>query len=480
MASKRVGRGHTPSAVVQLTRTQAASLAGDAFLTISLAKSLLFNVSAGAARPKVLLYLLITMVPFAVLAPVVGPLVDHLHRGRRAVVAATCFGRGLLCLLMAGDLGSILLYPEAFGALMLGKGYAVANKALVPTLIEDPQALVGVNSRLARIGLVGGAVAAPLAGGISKVAGSPWTLRTGLLVYVGAGVLALRLPKPDGERPRRKTLAPPAPDVGAGRGGLFDGEPYFAEMKGRRTGRGARFIDRLDKRQSMPGISEETLLMLSASAMGILRGAVGFLTFLAIFVLKTNHSSLLLYGLVLAAGVVGSFVGAVVAPPMRRRLREQTILVVSMVLPLVFSLADWWKLGKDGLSLVALSLGIGASAGRVAFDSLVQRNAPEQARGRAFARYETRFQLTWVGGAFLAVVVHFGTTAGMVLLSGALGLGASVYSSGLRGRRNPGPHVRPAAGPDLPPAGPDLPPAGPDLPPAGPDLPPAGPRWPGP
>ncbi|MGH9300702.1 MAG: MFS transporter, partial [Acidimicrobiales bacterium] len=437
MGTKRVSSLRSPSAVVQLTRVQAASLAGDAFLTVALAKSLLFSVSAGAARPKVLLYLVITMIPFAVLAPVVGPMVDRLHRGRRAVVAATCFGRGLLCALMAGQLHSLFLYPEAFGALMLGKGYAVANKALVPTLIANPDSLVGVNSRLARIGLVGGTVAAPLAAGISKVAGSPWSLRVGLLVYALAGTLALWLPRPQGEtRPESNPSAEPVA------GAPFDGEPYFSELRNQRSGWGARLIDHLDRR-ALPstgqapgrtGLSAQAILLLSASAMGMLRGAVGFLTFLAIFVFKMQHSSLFLYGLVLGAGGAGSFIGAVVAPALRKRVKEQAILIVSLALPLAVALFDWWQLGLDGLALVALALGIGASAGRVAFDSLVQRNAPAMARGRAFARYETRFQLTWVVGALLPVLLHFNVTAGMIVLSAALAVGVFVYSSGLLGR----------------------------------------------
>jgi hypothetical protein len=48
---------------------------------------------------------------------------------------------------------------------------------------------------------------------------------------------------------------------------------------------------------------------------------------------------------------------------------------------------------------------VGAAAGRLAFDSLVQRDAPEAARGRTFARFETRFQLAWVGGAFVPAAI---------------------------------------------------------------------------
>jgi hypothetical protein len=51
------------------------------------------------------------------------------------------------------------------------------------------------------------------------------------------------------------------------------------------------------------------------------------------------------------------------------------------------------------------------------FDSLVQRDAPDAARGRAFARFETRFQLVWVVGAVVAVAYHWKERGGLFLLA---------------------------------------------------------------
>ena len=62
---------------------------------------------------------------------------------------------------------------------------------------------------------------------------------------------------------------------------------------------------------------------------------------------------------------------------------------------------------------MGLTVGAATGGGRLAFDSIVQRDAPELARGRLFARYETRFQLAWVLGALIPVALPIGATPGL-------------------------------------------------------------------
>ena len=74
-----------------------------------------------------------------------------------------------------------------------------------------------------------------------------------------------------------------------------------------------------------------------------------------------------------------------------------------------------------------------AAAAKVAFDSIVQRDAPDTARGQAFARFETRFQLMWVIGAALPVVItplprHI--DLGMVVLAFAAAFAGFSYAVG--------------------------------------------------
>ena len=72
--------------------------------------------------------------------------------------------------------------------------------------------------------------------------------------------------------------------------------------------------------------------------------------------------------------------------------------------------------GRWSLVLPALVVGVATGGGRLAFDSIVQRDAPELARGRLFARYETRFQLAWVVGALIPVAAPIGLRPGLATL----------------------------------------------------------------
>ena len=85
----------------RLALAYAIGVAGDVFVTVSLADTLFFSATTGQARPKVLLYLLLTLAPFALVAPVFGPLLDRTRGGRRLLFAATMAARAVLCLVMA-------------------------------------------------------------------------------------------------------------------------------------------------------------------------------------------------------------------------------------------------------------------------------------------------------------------------------------------------------------------------------------------
>ena len=98
-----------------LARAHLLSAAGDALIAIALAGSLFFNLDPAAARPKVALYLLVTMAPFAVVGPLIGPLVDRRRGGRRGMIISAGIARAVLALLMVRHLDSLLLFPEAFG-----------------------------------------------------------------------------------------------------------------------------------------------------------------------------------------------------------------------------------------------------------------------------------------------------------------------------------------------------------------------------
>jgi MFS family permease len=389
--SREVQLGQSPFA--RLALTHALAIGADTLVAVALAGSIFFSASLAAARPKVLLYLGITMVPFAVVAPVMGPALDKTKGGRRLMVAVFALGRAGLCLFMANHLNSLLFYPAAFGTLALSKGYLVAKSALVPAVVPDETGLVEANSRLALIAVLAGVALGPLGAGIQTLLGARWVLRLAALINLASVVAAFRIPR------AARTAKPVQPVEVA--------ELHAASIR------------------------------LAATAMTVLRAAVGFLTFLAAFDLKRSGAKSWLFGLVIGAGALGGFLGALIAPRLRRVVKEETILVGSLLVPAVVTLFGARAFGNTAIAVVACVIAVGAASGRLAFDSLVQRDAPEAARGRTFARFETRFQLAWVGGGFIpAAIPHLPGRLGFLVLAVAMAFFGLSYFAAVRSTRS--------------------------------------------
>jgi hypothetical protein len=188
------GAGRTGLAT--LIETTAVSGAADAFVTIALAGTIFFSTSVDQARGRVVLFLIITMAPFAVLAPFIGPALDRIQQGRRFVLAGTMLARGLLCYAMSANVAdSVTLLPAAFGILVLQKAGGVVKASVTPRLLPAEITLVKANARSGLISLAASTVAAVLAAGVQFAGGAAWTLRVGTLIYLAAMVLALRLPE---------------------------------------------------------------------------------------------------------------------------------------------------------------------------------------------------------------------------------------------------------------------------------------------
>jgi predicted MFS family arabinose efflux permease len=185
--------------------------------------------------------------------------------------------------------------------------------------------------------------------------------------------------------------------------------------------------------------------------MALLRAGVGFLTFLVAFALKADHEPAWFFGAVLAVSAVGGFVGNVLAPVIRRRFREEWILVSALVLPALVALWAARSGGRWSFVFTSVMVAASAAAGKVAFDSLLQRDGPDDLRGRAFARFETRFQLVWVVGALVPVALFdvMDARVGFFVLACVLGFAGLSYVGGLRAARDrdrPDPESVPRAG----------------------------------
>src|SRR5260370_26710887 len=119
------------------------------------------------------------MAGWAVGARVVGAFLDRTRGGRRLMVAGAMAGRAVICMLMANKINSPLLYPLAFGALVLSKGQSIAKSSLVPAVVDFPRELVLAESPLTIIFVVGAPLAAPPAAVVPKTLCGAWVVRVG-------------------------------------------------------------------------------------------------------------------------------------------------------------------------------------------------------------------------------------------------------------------------------------------------------------
>lgn len=366
---RRMFRSHQPLDAYALVHL--ASVAGDALVTVALADTVFFSVPVGEAKLKVALYLGLTMAPLAIASPLLVPLLD---RGghRRVISAASAAGRAAATLVLAASLSTALLFPFAFAVLVLSKVHGLTKNGLTMAYAQSREGLVQANARLGRVAVVS-AVSAGLAGAISiRLDGGALPLRLATLAYTACVLLTMRLPQPDPVPARHSGVA--------------------------RLGR---------------------LPSLAPAAVGAagLRGASGFLLFLLAFALRGGGQPRYWFGILAAAALAGGFVGDLVAPRLPAALREERIVLASIV---AAGLAAVFALASFHLWTLALFCGLAGTAtelGRLAFQSLMQRSAPGGAQGRVFVRYEVAFQLAWVGGALLPAVLPISFRAGVIVLA---------------------------------------------------------------
>lgn len=358
----------------RLARTHAASTMADAMVAASLAGSLFFELPADGARGPVLRYLVITMLPFAVLSPLIGPLIDRMKGGHRLVVIGSAVARAVICYLLITRITSesTVFFLLALCLLVGQKSYQVARSALVPAVVDSDAELVQANSKLSLISGLSGFIGVIPAGILLKAFGAEWSVALAMCTYVVSAVLATGISKAQVATTR-------------------------ADEVERHELRGATII-------------------MAGTAMGLIRACVGFLTLLVAFDFRGGDRPAWQFAVVGGVSVLSQLAGAAMAPHIRAHTSEENLLTGVLALLVAGGFVALTVGEVLGASLLGACVGFAAGAGKLAFDSILQRDAPDANRGRAFARFETRFQVTWVIGALIPVAIHLRATAGFLVL----------------------------------------------------------------
>lgn len=394
--------GAGESGLGKLIELHGVNGAGDVMITVALASTVFFSVPTDEARGRVALYLAITMAPFTLLAPVIGPLLDRLPHGRRAAMAAAMGARALLALVLSGAVisGSIEMYPAALGVLVASKAYGVVRSAVVPRLLPPRFSLVKANSRVTLCGLLATGVAAPIAAGLQQV-GPRWPLYGAFVIFVAGTVLSFTLP----------------PKVDSARG---EDRALLAADERHLHGPHRKPVKRPGLRTVGPAVTHA----LAANA-GI-RCLSGFLIFFLAFLLRVHplsgQSAAVSLGIVGVAAGAGNALGTAVGAWLRSRAPEIIIVtVVAIVLGAAVTAAVFFSTVL--VACLAAVAGFAQALAKLSLDALIQRDVPEQVRTSAFARSETLLQVSWVFGGAVGIVLPLNGTLGLSVAAAIIAAG---------------------------------------------------------
>ncbi|MEV7417770.1 MFS transporter [Streptomyces sp. NPDC089919] len=397
--------GAGESGLGKLIELHAVNGAGDVLITVALASTVFFSVPTDEARGRVALYLAITMAPFTLLAPVIGPLLDRLPHGRRAAMAGAMLTRAVLALTMSTAVatGGLQLYPAALGVLVASKAYGVVRSAVVPRLLPPKFSLVKANSRVTLAGLLATGAAAPVGAALHLV-GAPWPLYGASVVFIGGTILSLSLPhKVDSAKGERRAR--------------------LSTHEARRE---------RSRRPGLRAISTSVLCGLWANA--AMRSLSGFLIFFLAFLLRehplSGQSAAVSLGIVGVSAGVGNACGTAVGAWLRSRAPET---IIASVLSVTLGAAVVAAVFFSGLLMAVL----GATAGfcqalaKLSLDAMIQRDVPEEIRTSAFARSETLLQMAWVVGGAIGIALPLNGVVGMSVAAALVAAGTAMAYRGL-------------------------------------------------
>lgn len=382
-----------------LLGTQVFAQAGDGIVQAALAKYIAFGGQQGfdlesARSPDELLRIaLYIFVPYTILSPFFGVVIDRWDRrrllflanGLRAVVIA------LVALWGVGRTGDVALFGAFLLTLSSTRVVLATKAAALPTTLGGKDLVIGnaVSQMLGALFQIGGVAFAFIAAGVIEVA--PIVL-IGCIVYAIGGALALSMKRAT-EHPTKSTLGREIARVASN------------------IAAGVREVARHPKAAASITTYFWLRLLWSFSI-----AAVGFVA--RDLLADDDFAIAILTGGALAAG---GGLGFLLARSLHERARSSAHLVVGAAIVAGVAMMALGPLKiQAGIALLMFFLGLGFFLGKISLDTMVQEALGDDFRGRAFSLYDISYNLAWVVAA--AILKIFWADEGQTVLLAGMGL----------------------------------------------------------
>lgn len=375
-----------------LLAVRLASQSGDGMLQAGLASLFFFQPQHMTGVGGVAMALVVMLLPFSLVGPFTGPLIDRWRR-RQTLLRANLLRGGLVLLIVvvlrAAGAGPAL-YPLVLVALGMSRFLLSVLSAGLPQVIDRERLLVA-NSIVPTLGGAATAVGAAiglllrllLPAGSAQDAAS---LLAAALLYCGAAAIVTRL-GPDQLGPSR--LPGPGPAVGAVLAATAtDLARALAHL--RRRGTPALALTTMSLHRFVYGMQLITLILMARNLLAIPQDA---------------DAGLAVFGALMGAMIAGHALAVVLTPVAHEWVAPQAWVILCLLGGTVGQMILVATHDRQWVMAGLLIFGLGVQGAKIAVDTIVQADTADAYRGRAFAIYDVLFNTSECLAAAAAVLV---------------------------------------------------------------------------
>ncbi len=377
----------------RLFAVRVSSQFADGVFQVALASYVIFSPERAPSPAAIAGALAVVLLPFSVLGPFVGVFLDRWSR-RQVLAVSNGFRAGLVVLIAAGvavDLYGPLLLVAILAALSVNRFLLAGLSASLPHVVDPPDlimanAVTPTAGTLASLtGVAVGSLGRVLFERLEAVDGDVVVLLTAAVLYAGAALLALRIPRPllgPTYDPTRPGVREAARHVARG---LLDGLAHLSHRRPAAYGLAA-----IGAHRFFFGVSTVMLILLHRNY------------FNASDEVDAAFNGLALAVLVSGAGFVSA---AFITPFVTERITLRSWILILLGTAAVTQLVPGALFTETALLVSAYFLGVASQGIKICVDTLVQAGVDDAFRGRIFSLYDVIFNVAFVAAAAVAAVV---------------------------------------------------------------------------
>lgn len=416
----------------RLTYVRLLSQGGDGMFQVGIAAAFFFDPTTAATPTAIAAGFAVLLAPFTIVGPFVGPLIDRWQRQRILVVGnlvRLALVAGIVALLMF-DGPQWSLYVVALMTLSVNRFLLAAVTAGMPRVVA-PEDLLAANAIMPTLGTVAAAIGGAVGGIVTFFV--PQTSDAGLaftaLVMAGG---AFGLASWATLLISHRELGPMKP---------LEKLRLGAQVRslGTELGSAVRYLRaRVTPLQALTVMATQRLLygVMFVASILISRHVLGDP--------DRPEEALGRFTVVVGFAAVGFGLAAVLTPVMGRWFNRHQWIVLCLLVGavgqtlLALSNAPW------ALFAAAVVVSFAVQGGKIAVDTIVQRDTADEMRGRAFTLYDMAFNIAFISSAVIGglVLPADGYSRGLMAVLVVLYVITAVVFS--RARREPKPAPVPA------------------------------------